>query len=84
MLGAGAHATRAARPHFHVVFTLPAEVRPLVDHKRERLLTLLFETIAPTLLDIARDPKHLRAPVGVPGGGDTSPSRRNGQRQVCV
>ncbi len=52
-------------PHFHVVFTLPAELRPLVAHNRERLFTVLFETVASTLLDIARDPKRLGALVGV-------------------
>jgi len=52
-------------PHFHVVFTLPAELRPLVAHNRERLFALLFETVSSTLLDIARDPKHLGALVGV-------------------
>lgn len=52
-------------PHFHVVFTLPAELRPLVAHNRERLFTLLFETVASTLLDVARDPKRLGALVGV-------------------
>lgn len=52
-------------PHFHVVFTLPAELRPLVAHNRERLFALLFETVASTLLDVARDPKRLGALVGV-------------------
>src|SRR6266545_1502153 len=52
-------------PHFHVVFTLPAELRPLVAHNRERLFTLLFDTVASTLLDVARDPKRLGALVGI-------------------
>jgi hypothetical protein len=44
---------------------LPAELRPLVAHNRERLFALLFETVASTLLDIARDPKRLGALVGI-------------------
>lgn len=51
--------------HFHVVFTLPAELRPLIAHNRERLFTLLFEVVSSTLLDVARDPKRLGALVGI-------------------
>jgi hypothetical protein len=51
-------------PHFHVVFTLPAELRPLVAHNRERLFALLFAA-AETIVQLAADPKRLGARVGV-------------------
>jgi hypothetical protein len=44
-------------PYVHVVFTLPHELAPLV-------YGLLFRTSAETLLEIARDPKHLGADIG--------------------
>jgi hypothetical protein len=48
-------------PYFHVVFTLPAELRPLVMAYREALYTLLFQAASETLLTLARDSKRLGA-----------------------
>lgn len=50
--------------YFHVVFTLPAPLRPLVRRYRRLLFDLLFTTAADTLLAFGRDPKRLGAEIG--------------------
>jgi hypothetical protein len=51
--------------HFHVVFTLPAALQPLVLHHPRRLYDLLFQAAAQTLLTLAADRKRLGAQIGV-------------------
>lgn len=51
--------------HFHVVFTLPAELRPLVREHEIVLLDLLFAAASETILELAHDPARLGAMVGV-------------------
>ncbi|HEX7506753.1 MAG TPA: IS91 family transposase [Polyangia bacterium] len=51
--------------HFHVVFTLPAELRELVRAYEAPLLDLLFASAAATLLQIASDPKRLGGLLGI-------------------
>ena len=51
--------------HFHVVFTLPGELRPLVREHRVLLLDLLFEAASQTLLQLGRDPNRIGATIGV-------------------
>jgi hypothetical protein len=53
--------------HFHVVFTLPAELRPLVLRNRRLLYALLFEAASQTLLKLGADPKRLGGLLGVTG-----------------
>ena len=53
-----------ATPYFHLVFTLPAALRPLALCSPRLLFTLLFAAAAHTLLDLARDPKRLGATMG--------------------
>jgi hypothetical protein len=53
-----------ATRYFHVVFTLPHELHALVLQNESELYNLLFRTVAETLLEIARDPKHLGAEIG--------------------
>jgi hypothetical protein len=53
-----------ATRYFHVVFTLPHELHALVVQNESELYNLLFRTVAETLLEIARDPKHLGAEIG--------------------
>jgi hypothetical protein len=43
--------------HFHVVFTLPAALRPLAAYRPARVYDLLFETANATLLEVGRGPK---------------------------
>ncbi len=58
-------ATLLPVPYFHVVFTLPHELSALVLGNRERLYQLLFDSAKETLLEVAADPKHLGARIGV-------------------
>jgi predicted Zn-ribbon and HTH transcriptional regulator len=51
-------------PYVHVVFTLPHELAPLALQNKRLIYDLLFRTSAQTLLEIARDPKHLGAKIG--------------------
>lgn len=51
--------------HFHVVFTLPAELRPVVLRNRRSLYALLFEAASQTLLELGSDPKRLGGLLGV-------------------
>lgn len=51
-------------PYFHVVFTLPDGLHPLVLKNPRALYTLLFQAASATLLVLARDPKRLGAQVG--------------------
>jgi hypothetical protein len=51
--------------HFHVVFTLPAELRELVYTFKTPLLDLLFDCASATLLQLAADPKRLGGLLGV-------------------
>jgi hypothetical protein len=51
--------------HFHVVFTLPAALHPLVLYHPRRLYDLLFHAASQTLLTLAADGKRLGAQIGV-------------------
>jgi hypothetical protein len=51
--------------HFHVVFTLPAELRPLVREYKILLLDLLFAAASETILELGRDSKRIGGLVGV-------------------
>jgi len=51
--------------HFHVVFTLPAELHGLVRFRREALFDMLFACASQTLLELARDERHLGAELGL-------------------
>src|ERR1700685_3343746 len=46
-------------PYFHLVFTLPHELSPLVLQNKKLLYDLLFRTSAAALLEVARDPQPL-------------------------
>ena len=50
--------------YVHVVFTLPRELAPLALQNKKVLYNLLFRTSAETLLEVARDPRHLGAEIG--------------------
>jgi hypothetical protein len=50
---------------FHVVFTLPSELRRLVLGNRRLLFDLLFACAAETLLELGRDPRWLGAELGI-------------------
>ena len=52
-------------PYFHVVFTLPHQLNPLLRVNQRALYDLLFHTAAQTLQEFARDPQHLGAEIGI-------------------
>src|SRR4030095_15733732 len=52
-------------PYFHVVFTLPEELNPLALSHPRLLYGLLVRCASETLLEIAADPKHLGARIGL-------------------
>jgi predicted Zn-ribbon and HTH transcriptional regulator len=51
--------------YFHVVFTLPAELRAVAWRSRERVFDLLFASASQTLLELGDDPSRLGAELGV-------------------
>src|SRR5271157_591400 len=50
--------------YLHVVFTLPHRLAPLILQNKKLLYDLLFRTSAETLLEVARDARHLGAEIG--------------------
>jgi hypothetical protein len=50
--------------YLHVVFTLPHRLVPVVLQNKKLLYDLLFRTSAATLLEVARDLRHLGAEIG--------------------
>lgn len=52
-------------PYFHVVFTLPHHLNPLIRVNQRALYALLFQTAAQTLQEFAHDPTQLGAEIGI-------------------
>ena len=50
--------------YLHVVFTLPRQLAPVVLQNKKVVYDLLFRASAETLLEVARDPRHLGAENG--------------------
>src|SRR6267142_1746118 len=50
--------------YVHVVFTLPSQLTPLALQNKKVIYDLLFRASAETLLEVARDPRHLSAELG--------------------
>ena len=50
--------------YFHVVFTIPSELNPLVSMNRKVMYDLFFRSASETLVELANDPKHLGAKIG--------------------
>jgi len=50
--------------YFHLVFSVPHALVPLMWQNQRRLFSLLFESSAATLLEVAADPKHLGVEIG--------------------
>jgi hypothetical protein len=50
--------------YYHLVFSVPHTLVPLIWQNKRLLFALLFETSAETLLEVAADPKHLGADIG--------------------
>ena len=54
-------------PYFLVTFTVPAELRALIRSHQKDLYGLLFRESAATLQEVAAQPKHLGAELGMLG-----------------
>ncbi len=52
-------------PYAHVVFTVPEQLAPLALRNQRLFYGLLFRAASETLLEIAADPRHLGARIGV-------------------
>jgi len=50
--------------YVHAVFTLPRELAPLALQNKRLIYNLLFHASAETLIEVARDPRHLGAEIG--------------------
>jgi hypothetical protein len=51
--------------HFHVVFTLPEQLRPIAHANRATVFSLLMRTAADTLIELGNSDRHLGAQLGV-------------------
>jgi len=45
-------------PYFHLVFTLPAELQPVLLQNKKEGYNLLFQSVAKTLLQFGKDPRN--------------------------
>ena len=52
-------------PYFHAVFTLPQDLRPLALRNQKLIYNLLFKAASQSLLELAREPKHLGGQIGI-------------------
>jgi hypothetical protein len=52
-------------PYFHVVYTLPSELRDVAYQNKRVVYNLLMKAAAETTLAIAADPKRLGARIGI-------------------
>jgi hypothetical protein len=52
-------------PYFHIVFTLPNSLDPIALNNPRIVYDLLLRSAAETLLQVAADPQHLGAQLGV-------------------
>lgn len=52
-------------PYFHVVFTLPAELNPLIYCNQALLYSLMHKCASETLLELSADKKYLGATPGI-------------------
>lgn len=51
--------------YYHLVFTIPHELNPLCLQNKKVVYGLLFKAASQTLLELARDVKHLGADIGL-------------------
>ena len=50
--------------YFHVVFSIPSQLNPLVLMNQKVMYDLLFRCVSETLTELSNDPKHLGARIG--------------------
>ena len=54
-------------PYFHVVFTIPAELKPLAIRNKKLFFNLMFKAASASLKEVAKRPKNFGADVGFIG-----------------
>jgi len=54
-----------AVPYFHVVFTLPNELRPIVRRQQKTLYGVLMKAAAQALMKLADDPRYVGGRLGI-------------------
>jgi len=50
--------------YFHVVFTIPSKLNPMVIMNQKVMYNLLFRSASETLVELSANPKHLGAQIG--------------------
>lgn len=50
--------------YFHIVFSVPHGLIPIIWQNKKLVLSLLFQTTAATLMEVAADPKRLGVEIG--------------------
>jgi len=53
--------------YFHVVFTIPSELNPIVIMNQKVMYNILFRSVSETLVELSMNPKHLGARTGFIG-----------------
>jgi len=51
--------------YFHIVFTLPEALNPIIYSNQKLLYDLLFKCVSQTLTELSLDPKYLGAQIGI-------------------
>ena len=51
-------------PYFHVVFTMPQQLHPIIYQNQRLLYTLMYKAVAETLTELSGDRKYLGAQIG--------------------
>lgn len=51
-------------PYFHLVFTIPKELQPLIYQNQNLLYNLMYKVNSQTLLELSSDPKYIGAQIG--------------------
>jgi hypothetical protein len=54
-----------AVPYFHVVFTLPEELRPIVRRHQKTMYGALMKAAARSLMKLAADPRYVGGRIGI-------------------
>ena len=52
-------------PYVHAVFTVPEQLAPIALRNQKVFYAMLFRAASETLLEIAADPRHLGARIGI-------------------
>ena len=51
-------------PYFHVVFTLPHQLNPIVLRNKKESYSILFKAVSETLIELGKDKKRMNGQIG--------------------